>query len=65
MEIVENLKSSDLDRDQRRFEQVIGKSAALEAVFEQVECVAPTDSTVLIQGETGTVESKLVITAQK
>jgi formate hydrogenlyase transcriptional activator len=48
------LKFSDPDRDQRRFEQVIGKSAALEAVFEQVECVAPTDSTVLIQGETGT-----------
>jgi formate hydrogenlyase transcriptional activator len=42
------------DRDQRRFEQIIGQSAALEAVFEQVECVAPTDSTVLIQGETGT-----------
>ncbi len=54
MQVVETLKSSDPDRDQRRFEQVIGKSAALEAVFEQVECVAPTDSTVLIQGETGT-----------
>src|SRR5882724_1560671 len=54
VQVVETLKSSDPDRDQRRFEQVIGKSAALEAVFEQVECVAPTDSTVLIQGETGT-----------
>ena len=54
MQAVETLKSSDPDRDQRRFEQVIGKSAALEAVFEQVECVANTDSTVLIQGETGT-----------
>lgn len=54
MEAVETLKLSDPDRDQRRFEQVIGTSAALEAVFEQVECVAPTDSTVLIQGETGT-----------
>ncbi len=54
MQAVETLKSSDPDRDQRRFEQVIGKSSALEAVFEQVECVAPTDSTVLIQGETGT-----------
>ena len=43
------------DRDRtHRFEQIIGKSPALEAVFEQVECVAPTDSTVLIQGETGT-----------
>src|SRR5579864_5441220 len=38
----------------RRFEQVIGNSPALEYVLEQVERVAPTDSTVLIQGETGT-----------
>jgi transcriptional regulator with GAF, ATPase, and Fis domain len=36
------------------FGQVIGKSPALQAVLEQVELVAPTDSTVLIQGETGT-----------
>jgi transcriptional regulator with GAF, ATPase, and Fis domain len=33
---------------------VIGNSPALESVLEQVERVAPTDSTVLIQGETGT-----------
>ena len=39
---------------ERRFEQVIGNSPALEAVLEQVERVAPTDSTVLIHGETGT-----------
>jgi len=39
---------------ERRFEQVIGNSRALEAVLEQVERVAPTGSTVLIQGETGT-----------
>jgi len=39
---------------ERRFEQVIGNSPALEAVLEQVERVAPTDSTVIIQGETGT-----------
>ena len=38
----------------RRFEQIIGKSPALKAVLEQVERVAPTNSTVLIQGETGT-----------
>jgi formate hydrogenlyase transcriptional activator len=36
------------------FGQVIGKSQALQAVLEQVERVAPTNSTVLIQGETGT-----------
>jgi formate hydrogenlyase transcriptional activator len=46
--------SSDQDHNPRRFEQVVGNSAALESVFAQVELVAPTDSTVLIQGETGT-----------
>jgi formate hydrogenlyase transcriptional activator len=44
----------DQDRNPRRFEQIIGNSPALELVLEQVEQVAPTDSTVLIQGETGT-----------
>ena len=38
----------------RRFERIIGNSAALESVLEQVEQVASTDSTVLIEGETGT-----------
>jgi formate hydrogenlyase transcriptional activator len=39
---------------ERTFERIIGNSAALESVLEQVEQVAPTDSTVLIEGETGT-----------
>jgi formate hydrogenlyase transcriptional activator len=51
---VVRLGSTDRDRNPRRFEQIIGNSPALEAVLEQVEQVAPTDSTVLIQGETGT-----------
>jgi formate hydrogenlyase transcriptional activator len=38
----------------RKFEQLIGRSRSLEAVLEKVELVAPTDSTVLVQGETGT-----------
>src|SRR5712672_2575400 len=38
----------------RRFEWIVGKSPALEALLEQVEHVAPTDVAVLIQGETGT-----------
>jgi len=42
------------DHAERRFERIIGNSAALESVIEQVEQVAPTDSTVLIEGETGT-----------
>jgi len=44
----------DQANDRRRFEQIIGNSLALEAVLEQVERVAPTGSTVLIEGETGT-----------
>jgi formate hydrogenlyase transcriptional activator len=46
--------SSDQVSYDRRFEQIIGNSPALETVLEQVERVAPTDSTVIIQGETGT-----------
>jgi transcriptional regulator with GAF, ATPase, and Fis domain len=38
----------------RRFEQIIGRSGPLEEVLERVERVAPTGSTVLIEGETGT-----------
>jgi len=54
VETTERFGSRDPDRNQRRFEQVIGTSPALESVLKQVERVAPTDSTVLIQGETGT-----------
>ena len=50
----ENIGNSGQVSCERRFEQLIGHSLALEAVLEQVERVAPTDSTVLIQGETGT-----------
>ncbi len=54
MAAVARFGSGDQDRNPRRFEQIIGNSPALESVLEQVEQVAPTDSTVLIQGETGT-----------
>jgi formate hydrogenlyase transcriptional activator len=36
------------------FEGIIGKSLALQRVLQQVAIVAPTNSTVLLQGETGT-----------
>ena len=45
---------ADQDRRVRRFEQIIGNSPALRVVLEQTERVAAADSTVLIQGETGT-----------
>ncbi len=39
---------------EHRFENIISKSAAYQKVLQQVKRVAPTDSTVLIEGETGT-----------
>ena len=39
---------------ERKFDRIIGNSATLEHVLDLVELVAPTDSTVLIEGETGT-----------
>jgi formate hydrogenlyase transcriptional activator len=38
----------------RMFEEIVGSSPAIQAVLSQVAKVAPTDSTVLITGETGT-----------
>jgi transcriptional regulator with GAF, ATPase, and Fis domain len=46
--------SSDRGSRPRKFEQLIGDSPALDAVLDGVRRVAPTSSTVLIQGETGT-----------
>jgi formate hydrogenlyase transcriptional activator len=54
METLDRLRSTEEESCQRRFEQIIGKSRALKSALEQVERVGPTDSTVLIQGETGT-----------
>jgi formate hydrogenlyase transcriptional activator len=47
-------RSRGQDDGVRQFEQIIGKSPALEAVLEKIERVAPTATTVLILGETGT-----------
>jgi formate hydrogenlyase transcriptional activator len=50
----ERLYLEDEIRSDRGFEEIIGRSAAIRAVLRQIETVAPTDSTVLICGETGT-----------
>ena len=39
---------------ENRFEDIVGDSAGLRNVLQQIETVAPTNATVLIQGETGT-----------
>ncbi len=48
------VRSSDEGRPENGFDEIIGNSPALEFVLAEVERVAPTDSTVLILGETGT-----------
>ena len=50
----EKLYLQDEIRTEYNFEEIIGDSAALKRVLDQIQTVAPTDSTVLIQGETGT-----------
>jgi len=50
----EKLYLEDEIRTELKFEEIIGNSDALRRLLAQVETVAPTDSTVLIYGETGT-----------
>jgi len=50
----EKLYLQDEIRTEHNFEEIIGESAVLKRILRQVQTVAPTDSTVLIQGETGT-----------
>jgi formate hydrogenlyase transcriptional activator len=49
----EKLYLQDEIRSEMNFEEIIGNSPVLRQVLRQVEAVAPTNSTVLIQGETG------------
>jgi formate hydrogenlyase transcriptional activator len=50
----ENIYLESEIRNELLFEDIVGKSQALQYVLREVETVAPADSTVLIYGETGT-----------
>jgi formate hydrogenlyase transcriptional activator len=50
----EKLYLEDEIRSEYRFAEIIGTSAAIKEVLRQVKIAAPADTTVLIQGETGT-----------
>ncbi len=54
MENVNRVASSEQNCVEDRFEEIIGDSPEMESVLAEVERVAPTDSTVLVLGETGT-----------
>jgi formate hydrogenlyase transcriptional activator len=49
----EKLYLEDEIRSELKFEEIVGRSDVLRKVLEQIETVAPTDSTVLVYGETG------------
>jgi formate hydrogenlyase transcriptional activator len=48
------LRSDERDDGERQFDHIVGNSPALESALAEVQRVAPTDSTVLVLGETGT-----------
>ena len=50
----ERPRSNEQDDRDRQFDHIVGSSPALESVLVEVQRVAPTDSTVLVLGETGT-----------
>jgi formate hydrogenlyase transcriptional activator len=50
----EKIYLEDEIRSELNFEEIVGRSQALRTVLQEIETVAPTDSTVLIYGETGT-----------
>lgn len=51
---IENLYLRDQYRERTRFESLIGQSPVMQKIFDLIQNVAPTNSTVLITGETGT-----------
>lgn len=52
--VTENILLRKRLREQYEFEDIIGKSPAMQEVFELIETVANSNATVLISGETGT-----------
>ena len=50
----QNIYLQEEIRSEHNFVEIVGNSRSLLAVLQQVDQVAPTDATVLIQGETGT-----------
>ena len=52
--VLENILLRQKLEEKYQYDEIIGKSGAMQEVFELITRIAPTDSTVLITGETGT-----------
>jgi transcriptional regulator with GAF, ATPase, and Fis domain len=65
MENVDTALPIAQDCAEERFEEIIGNSTGLKFVLTEVERVAPTDSTVLVLGETGTGKERIAEAVHK
>jgi len=58
----ENLRLRRSVQTQEAFRNIVGRSAAMQRVYELIKVVAPTDMTVLLRGESGTGKDLLART---
>src|SRR6266852_5974588 len=65
MENVDRFSSIENDGAEDKFNEIVGGSAALKFVLAEVQRVAPTDSTVLVLGETGTGKERIAAAIHK
>jgi len=63
--VEENIYLKDELRTEKYFYDIVGNSPVLKQVIQQVKKVAPTDTTVLIRGETGTGKEMIARTLHK
>jgi len=52
--VLENIRLREEVKERKQFQCIIGASSAMQAIFELIEIVAKTDSSVMIYGESGT-----------
>jgi len=51
---LENIRLREEIRDYKHFQNIIGKSPVMQGIFEKIEVIAKTDSSMIIYGESGT-----------
>ena len=59
--VLENMLLRKRLEEQTQYDEIIGKSPAMQEIFNLIDRVAPSDSTVLITGESGTGKELLAI----
>lgn len=52
--LLENIRLREVVKDTKQFQCIIGASPVMKAIFETIEVIAKTDSSIIIYGESGT-----------